>query len=130
MKVISNENVVFFDVDDTLVMWDRTANDPFKTYIYITDPYDEKQMRLEVHTPHVKLLKNLKARENTIVVWSQSGYEWSEAVVKALNITEYVDYCMTKPKTYVDDLPVTDWLVDRIYISPQSDWAHTKENNK
>lgn len=127
MNVVANEDVVFFDVDDTLVMWDKTPNDDAKTYVYVIDPYDGKQMRLEVHTPHVKLLRNLSARGTAVVVWSQSGYRWASIIVSALDLQDCVQLVMTKPKSYVDDLPVTDWLKDRIFISPDSNWAHTKE---
>lgn len=119
MKIISSDMVIMFDVDDTLVLWDIDFSKPI---INIIDPYDNRTLELHPHYPHIKLLQEKKARGYIIVVWSQGGFAWAEAVVKALNLENYVDLIMSKPTTYVDDLPVNQWLTDRVYISKDSKW--------
>lgn len=119
MQVIDNESVVCFDVDDTLILWEQELI----TGLQITCPYDGAKFIVRPHEGHIKLLKNHKARGHKIIVWSQSGYQWAEAVVNALRLSEYVDFIMTKPRTYVDDLPVQEWLQDRVYIKPTSSWG-------
>lgn len=124
MQVINNESVIFFDVDDTLVMWDISASHTsYLDIVIVIDPYDGKPLSLGIHKPHVKLLINQAKRGSKVVVWSQGGFQWAEAVVKALQLEEYVDIVMSKPKTYVDDLPVEAWLKDRVYIKPDSPWG-------
>lgn len=129
MITYKTESVIAFDVDDTLVLWHKRGDQiPEDRLLEIQDPYDGKRVMLEKHLPHIKLLKNHLKRGSLVIVWSQNGYEWAKAIMDAL----YFDYnqnlvIMTKPKTYVDDLPVTDWLNDRIYLNPNSNWGHTHD---
>ena len=123
MRVIKNENVIFFDVDDTLVLWDREFNSPHYDTVAITDPYDSKTVHLRPHEPHIKLLKNHFSRGTVIVVWSQGGFSWAKAVIDALGLQKFVHLVMSKPKSYVDDLPVERWMNDRIFIKPDSNWG-------
>jgi hypothetical protein len=115
-----------YDVDDTLVLWDGpqslTASQE-DDRICIKDPYDGCNVYLRPHNPHIKLLQNHKARGKFVVVWSQGGFAWAEAVVKALGLTEHVDLIMSKPRAIVDDLPPEAWMKDRIYIKPDSHWG-------
>lgn len=112
MKVIENESIIFFDCDDTLVMWGLDPINP----AYVINPYYGESERLAPHKGHIKVLKERKARGSTIVVWSAGGYKWAEAVVKALNLEEYVDLCMTKPHAYVDDKTAAEIMGERIYL--------------
>ncbi len=129
MKVLKNENVIMYDVDDTLVIW-KDKNDETDRVVVIEDPYlsgnpygGNKAYALAVHEPHVKLLQNHHARGKCVVVWSQGGYRWAEAVVKALGLEDCVDLIMSKPTAYVDDLRVEEWLPKRTYISADSNWG-------
>jgi phosphoserine phosphatase len=115
MQVINTDNTVFFDVDDTLVMW--SESDIYKTRIEIKDPYSEGTEHLYVNDSHVKMLKRMKNRGKTIVVWSHGGYLWAQAVVEALELTEFVDLAMTKMEDYVDDLEVGQWATKNIYLN-------------
>ena len=128
MIVVKNDGCIFFDCDDTLVMWDNKYkledDNGNKNTISITDPYHEPAMysplpsvyELVPHDKHIQYLKDSKIKnKNTIVVWSAGGYLWAEAVVKALGIEEYVDAVMTKPYRYVDDLPAKEFMGIRIY---------------
>lgn len=125
LNTIANENVIFFDVDDTLVLWTDKPNPD--TDVKVTDPYDGKNVYVRAHKPHIKLLKNHSERGATVFVWSQNGFAWAEAVVKALELESYVSFILTKPRAYVDDLPVSEWLTERIYIKPTSNWGQTHE---
>ncbi len=125
MLVIDKENTIFFDVDDTLVLWDVVrADTDLDKLVQILDPYDGTMTFLRPHLPHITLLKNHFARGSHIVVWSQGGYQWVEAVVKALGLEQYVHQCMTKPRAYVDDLPADAWMKERIYIPVDSKWGN------
>ena len=113
MKVIDNEKVIVCDVDDTLVMWNHPTSD---NAIIITDPSDGQECRVVPHQFHIDLLKKHVGRGYTIVVWSQGGFMWAEAVVKELGIDVYVDFVMTKPIKYVDDLTVEKWMGQHLYF--------------
>ena len=106
MQVIENENSVFFDVDETLVMWNVPIGREGETILF--DNFGYAQWLLP-HQHHIKLLKSFKVRGQFVVVWSQGGYQWAREVVKCLGLTEYVDLVMTKPKWIVDDLPPGAW---------------------
>jgi hypothetical protein len=113
MNVIENENTVFYDVDDTLVM----HNVPYDDHdIVIVNPYDNGPNYLGIHQKHISLLKQHKGRGKFIVVWSAAGAKWAETVVKALGIESFVDLIITKPSAYVDDLTGNEILGTRIYL--------------
>ena len=115
MKVINTDNTVYFDVDDTLVMWN--PSDLYKNKISILDPYSDETEQLYINDSHVKMLKRMKSRGKTIVVWSHGGYLWAEAVVKALELEDFVDLILTKVEDYVDDLPVNEWITKNMYLN-------------
>lgn len=121
MKTIENEQCIYFDVDDTLVMWGKITEG--QKAIHVTCPYDKSQETLRPHPGHIKVLKDRKARGAHITVWSHAGYRWAEAVVRALGLTEYVDVCATKPCMYVDDKQAHEILGERLYIDPNSHYG-------
>lgn len=128
MIVLENENCVFFDCDDTLVLWGsqyvKEDDDGKLNTVNIASPFYTPSMyattapiyELVPHTKHIKHLKDSKLlNKNTIVVWSAGGWQWAKAVVKALGIEEYVDAVMEKPTSYVDDLHCKEFMGTRIY---------------
>lgn len=114
MKIVENEMIVAFDVDDTLVMW-HSKVDPINK-IQIINPYGGSETWLKPHKRHIELLKEYKGRGMTIIVWSAAGYKWAESVVNSLGIQDYVDLIMTKPGKLVDDLSVQEIFTTRIYL--------------
>lgn len=113
MKVIRATRSVFFDVDETLVLWDWHDIDPDgKGLLNINGEH------VLPHFRHIELLKQFKARGHTVIIWSQGGHEWAEYVCKALALEEFVDIVMDKPNWYVDDLHVNAWMKNPIYLHP------------
>jgi len=114
MKVIQNNKCIFFDCDDTLVMWDNK----YKQYCEVTDKWNTKlftcyEMTYDLvpHETQIKYLKDSKTKnKNTIIVWSAGGWEWAQEVVRTLGLEEYVDAVMAKPVSYVDDLHCSEWM--------------------
>ena len=106
MRVVENENMVCFDIDETLVVWNVPAGREEEAITFDNFGYSE---RLLPHHAHIKLLKQFKVRGQYVVVWSQGGYRWALEVVKRLGLEEYVDLVMSKPKWIVDDLPAAAW---------------------
>jgi FMN phosphatase YigB (HAD superfamily) len=114
MKIVGQESTVFCDVDDTLVMWKKAKKG--QKAVAVTSPHDGQQTYLLPHYGHIKVLKDRKARGSCIVVWSSGGYAWAAAVVKALGLQDYVDFCMTKPHLYMDDKTAKEIMGERLYI--------------
>lgn len=113
MQVIKNEMVTMWDCDDTLVMWGDKEN---PNAMHFVDPHDGTKHLLVPHKKHVKLLKDFKARGYVVVLWSGGGWQWAETVAKTLGIEDYVDFVMTKPSKYIDDLQAVEILGSRIYL--------------
>ena len=113
MKAIINEKIIAFDVDDTLVMWPDEKCDKC---IPIVDPNDNSTNWVRPHEFHIDLLKKHVGRGYTVMVWSQGGYAWAGAVVKELALDNYVDFVMTKPIKYVDDLACQEWMGQHLYF--------------
>lgn len=123
MKVIKSEHILPVDVDSTLILYDYDATLPDVETIFIPDPYDAtNNIAVKPHTANIKLLKEKHTRNYKILVWSQGGFQWAEAVVRALHLEEYVDLIMTKPHCYIDDLPCTEWMGSRLYLKPGVDY--------
>lgn len=99
-NIIPNHSVYFFDVDNTLIEF---VPDPKDNGFDIHDPYDGETIYVCPLSANIKFLKRKKAQGNFVIVWSLSGVKWVEEVVKALELTEFVDLVMTKPVGYVDD---------------------------
>ena len=111
MIIVDNESVIFCDVDDTLIMWGKE-----KDRIEVIEPLYGEPTLVTPHKGHIKILKDRKARGSKIIVWSSGGYRWAAAVVKALNLEEYVDFVMTNPIAYIDDKEPYDIMGQRIYL--------------
>lgn len=120
MKVVKNELVFPVDVDDTLIIYDG-PNAVLKDGL-VTCPYLGTEVKFRKHEPHIQLLKEKKIRGHFIIVWSAGGHDWAKAVIEALDISEYVDLVLTKPKAYLDDKTAEEWMTERIYLSPDSAW--------
>lgn len=114
MNVVRNGATVFFDVDETLVSETRSTMAPPVTIHYV-----HKLPRVSRYTMarNIELLKDMKARGRYIVVWSQGGFAWAEAVVLALGLQDYVDLIIEKPIAYVDDLQASEFMTQRIYLN-------------
>jgi hypothetical protein len=126
MQVNKNENIFPVDVDDTLIIWDPEYDCPVEERVECIDPYTGEMHLLKPHWPHIRLLKEKKERGAYVRVHTQGGYQWGEAVVKALGLEAYVDAVETKASTYMDDLPSSAWMTERIYIKPDSNWKGAK----
>lgn len=119
MLEINNEQICMFDVDDTLIIWDRECNHPGDGRVSIENPYTKHVVYLRPHEGHIRLMKEMRARGRYIGVWSGSGVGWAKAVIAALDLAEYVHLVQTKPIAYVDDLKSDYWLNNHIYLKPQ-----------
>lgn len=101
MKVIRNDHIDCFDIDDTLLLWDkevRLGHISFGT------------VDVAVHRNHINEIKRSKAVGRFVVVWSKGGYEWAETVVRKLGLEYYVDLVQSKPSRYFDDLDANAWM--------------------
>ena len=117
MNVLNNENVVLVDVDDTIVVWDRSHRAPGKGKIKFTDPYSGDTLYLTPHSVHIRLIRQYKGRGFAIIVASMAGVKWAEHVVKTLQLEQYVDICMSKPTRYIDDKEdIKDIIGTRIFL--------------
>jgi phosphoserine phosphatase len=145
MKVLPCKQPTYFDVDDTLVMWSRpAADDPdaieiacptSRTERFLLEMTDDGTLepdtptetvsvgswteRLKPHKKHIEQLKLHKLRGHTIIVWSAGGWEWAEAVVRALKLEQYVDLVIEKPMWFYDDLMPNEFMGKRYYMKDE-----------
>ena len=90
---------VFFDIDDTLIMWDENLKG--NTVCINCDGHLSHMVRSE---GNIEELKRHGSRGIDVIVWSKGGYRWAERVVKALGLEKYVSAIMSKPICYYDDI--------------------------
>jgi hydroxymethylpyrimidine pyrophosphatase-like HAD family hydrolase len=104
MLVIKNENVVPFDIDDTLLMWDNPTVNGFGK---LPINFAGRTVYLTPHNYHVDLLKVYHERGYYIIFWSANGYNHAVKAVLALGLEGYADgvngHIQSKPCKHVDD---------------------------
>ena len=112
MFILKNNKLLFCDVDDTLVRWKYIDEGD-----HINISYGGVTNVFSVHTEHVTHLREHIKRGHGVIIWSQGGWEWAEAVVKALvkngrfTTEEVKDFViMDKPSWVYDDLNPTYWM--------------------
>lgn len=110
---------LYCDVDDTLLFADAKTPDQLRT--------GSNKVILNgrvwyAHPGHVDILKDFYARGHHVVVWSAGGSDWAEAVVRALELTEWVTLVAPKPTWMIDDRRIgdfTDREGRRFYLDPK-----------
>ena len=109
---IEDGPITYFDVDDTLVMWEPIDPESESTEeaIVFKDPNNNSNVYLRPHRKHIRLLKRHALSGHKIVVWSAGGSDWAESVVKTLGLENYVTLVVSKPTWYYDDLPANEFL--------------------
>lgn len=118
MQIIKNEQIDYYDVDGTLVIHEDHKTIPPGESVQVYDAVTKKFITVRVNKPMIRLLRESKSRGAYVVVWSRGGYRWATDVIKALELTDYVDVVMTKPLAYFDDTEISDWLPYRVFIPP------------
>lgn len=106
MIVLENDNIVYCDVDDTLVTF-YSPKDRIKT---IEVEFNNIVYTHYVLTENVEQLYRHASRGHEIVVWSQGGAKWAASVVNALGLDSLVSVVMGKPKFLIDDLEASEWM--------------------
>lgn len=102
---LTGDRVFASDVDDTIILWD-VSEYPDAPKVQL----DGGSITVAINQKNVNTLIKFKKLGYTVVVWSQSGKDWAEKVVNALDINQYVDLIMTKPSYYLDDLDASAWM--------------------
>jgi len=115
MKVNRANQIWQFDIDDTLIMWDKSKYPQLQKVLIPT-----KKGVAEVHKNeyNCNLLKKLAKLGWYIRVHSGSGVAWAKLVVETLGLEEYVDEVAVKPRGETDDQPPGDGLAYRAYRDP------------
>lgn len=128
-KVIRNENVVFFDVDGTLINHGQVP-DRIGKHVSVYDAVTDTYLPMQAHEPNIRLLLEEKHKGSYVIVWSRGGHEWAENVLKALNLFDKVNLIMTKPLVYIDDLPIEKWLPYRVFLEPDTIYKTNQTKEK
>ncbi len=116
-NVLESSNTVFFDVDETLILWDTKERKGRKDFILVEDPHlNGMKVKVYPHYAHGNILRRNYHQGRIVVVWSAAGHLWAKAIVKALKLEKYVSLVMEKPVQYVDDVPMEFWKPKRIYL--------------
>lgn len=110
---MDNPNFVFFDVDETLLIFEYP-------------PDTVKDMLIEVapavyalpHSKHIDQMKKHWARGHLVYVWSAGGVAWAKQAVELLGLQPYVSHVMAKPSWFYDDKTANEFMpeINRVYF--------------
>jgi phosphoserine phosphatase len=135
MKVIKSTKTVFFDVDETLLVFNHESAYPTKELVAVKNQKSGTTAYAMPHCRHIALMQEFKARGHTVVVWSQGGSAWAAQAVRLLKLESHVDYAMGKPDWYVDDKHASAFMPNPIYLDcqdPHKDhrgWGDEEDEN-
>lgn len=115
MKIIPNQKVIMVDCDETLILW-SIANAPKEKLITLS--INELSAAVLPHQKNINLFIKLAKMNYSMCVWSRTGFDWAEAIVKALNLEQYTTLCLSKPLFYLDDAPAESWMGKRLWRDP------------
>lgn len=118
MRVVECNQTTYFDVDDTLIMWNPTEEQIAKYGMVYVSP-DMLETTLVPHLPNIDQLRKHKLRGHTIIVWSAGGYQWAAEAIKFLQLEEYVDLVISKPTWFYDDKDAEEFMGKRQYMELQ-----------
>lgn len=107
MKVVTNANIVSWDIDNTLLM-DTPGEGQKESDAIVLDYYGMPRKRWP-HRRHIELLKSHKERGFYNRLHSANGHTWALEAARKLELTTYIDAIETKCRVFVDDKPVVDW---------------------
>lgn len=126
MVAFKNDQAVFFDCDDTLVLWNYPADTPGSDLIWINN-YGTS-VPVMPHKKHIEQLRAHRVRGHQIIVWSAGGWEWAQAVVTMLGLKDCVDAVMSKPAWFYDDLTSSEFMpeINRVYYPFAGMLGHNK----
>ena len=112
MKTVDNDLIVPCDVDCTLIDYKIDDKDP--RLLIEVGLVPGKEIKVFPILEHIQMLKNMKASQAYILIWSGSGYAWAKHIIDKLQLNDYVDLIMSKPSWYIDDTPAEEWM-KRLY---------------
>ena len=125
MYKVTSGPTFFCDVDDTLVAWKVPEGYTGELVEIICRGFPEQ---VAPNWKAVNHLKKMASRGHSVVVWSGGGSDWCEAVVKALELEEYIEVITSKPTYYMDDIrDPRKWIGKHSYIS--MDGKITRDND-
>ena len=101
---------IYFDVDQTLIWWNEGHHEDA-----IEVKFKGNTHKVRPHKKHLQRINYHYERNHVIILWSQSGSDWAETVAKKLGIIDKVDFILTKPYQYYDDLDCKEWMGNRVY---------------
>lgn len=128
MTVIENEQMVFVDVDGTLIIHvDPDDTSHGLKLLDVLDPVTNSHVIVGINEPMVRLVKEEWHRGSHVFVWSRGGYAWAANVVKALGLAPCVHFVLSKPLVYFDDLESSEWLKHRVFLDPKTVYKKLKE---
>lgn len=112
MITIENDNCLFVDIDDTLILWDKPEDYDIHKALKTSNG-----TMIYPHWGHIDYIKRFSARGQIVFVWSQGGFNWAEEIVKLTGLEDHIFMVMCKPKWFMDDLPASGFMPEsnRIY---------------
>lgn len=114
MLVLPDKPTIYVDVDETLVSFEAK----YKNCTKIKVGPENAKMPAYINEYVVDKIKEFRARDHTIVVWSAGGSEWAATIIRALKMEDYVSVVMSKPAWFFDDQPAINYMPEgnRIYL--------------
>lgn len=101
MKIREDIDIVFCDVDGTLIFWNEKPGRQIRGV-------PREQFHLHC-TKNVELIESLKLWKSLggkfLAVWSKGGKEHSDWAVNFIAASGYVDATLPKPQMLIDDGP-------------------------
>lgn len=110
-----NNNTLYVDCDDTMILWDRSKYPDLPT-LSISTPAGT--MHVKLHQKNKNVIEKFAKMRYDIIFWSGSGGRHAYEVAKALSVNAYSNTFLSKPRYILDDQPPEQWHMERIWRKP------------
>lgn len=108
------------DVDDTLILWSPEKYPHEEKDLIILED-DGKIFKFLPHFKNIEFIQTLKLQGYGIVVWSASGPDWCERIIKVLKLETLPHVIMGKPELAIDDLLDAKRIIKSVvWIDPKT----------
>lgn len=115
IKISDSQRISYFDVDETLIS--HFPTEEVKTMDYSGIQLNFNGVTRFIYPMHknIDLISELRLCGYQIAIWSMSGSDHAERIVKLLKIEHLVDVILPKPHLYVDDKPFESQSIPRVF---------------
>jgi len=128
--VLWNDQAVFVDCDDTMILWSYPEGIDTRHLTHAKDVHGNDTLVFLNHQRHIDFVKRLYRQGVMVIVWSAAGTRWADHTADILGLDGFVTVTMCKPKFMLDDLSADKFMPKNTFLDPFNPMKDKDEDNR